>query len=304
MPVRSPGQSQLDFLWVNYGGPLEQDLIPSIDQLQKLLNGLSDSSITNIRVVNNKLVGYNKNNEEVFSVDIEDINKTPVSFTKRYITQEDIDKGCTYKKGTPVYSIIFSDNSELIAKIDEYQGDITNSIDIRVSDHIISGKLRVNNDKSLVLLKETNDGIVGDLKISPNVESIELTRELEGLKAKIILDNKGKTLKFKYLTLTDYLAIENPDPTTVYFIQGKKYFYFGRYAIGNGETNLDDYYTKDEIDAKLALVDVSEIEKLKLQINQNTQDLLILKGSEEQEGSVLNIVSNQIESALTWEEIN
>lgn len=304
MPVRSPGQSQLDFLWVNYGGPLEQDLIPSIDQLQKLLNGLSDSSITNIRVVNNKLVGYNKNNEEVFSVDIEDINKTPTSFTKRYITQEDIDKGCTYKKGTPVYSIVFSDNSELIAKIDEYQGEITNSIDIRVSDHIISGKLRVNNDKSLVLLKETNDGIVGDLKISPNVESIELTRELEGLKAKIILDNEGKTLKFKYLTLTDYLAIENPDPTTVYFIQGKKYFYFGRYAIGNGETNLDDYYTKDEIDAKLALVDVSEIEKLKLQINQNTQDLLILKGSEEQEGSVLNIISNQIESALTWEEIN
>lgn len=304
MPIREQGQSQLDYLWVNYGKPLELNKILTIEQIQELVNGVSDSSVTNIQVINNQLVGYNQKGDKIFSINIQDINKTPISFSKRYITQEDIDTGCTYKKGTSVYSLLFSDGSELIVKIDEYQGEITNSINITVSNNTISGKLRIDNGTSVIPLKETNNGVVADLKISSDTESIEFTKELDGLKAKIILDNEGKSLKFKYLTLDNYLAIEDPDPTTVYFIQGKKYFYFGRYAIGNGETNLDDYYTKDEIDAKLELLDFQNIEELKLQTDKNTKDLLKLQGSSDQEGSILNIISNQINSALTWEEVN
>lgn len=309
MPTRKPGQSQLDYLWENYGSrfvsdKLESDSIPSGELLQSIVQDINDSSITDFNVINGQLIGYNKKGERVSFVNLSDLGKVPISFQKRYITQEDIDNGCTYKKGTPVYSLLFSDKTELIAKIDEYQGDITNSIALEVSGNTISGKLRIDNGKSVVLLKETVGGIVADLKISSDDESVQLTKEFDGLKAKILLDNEGRTLKFKYLTLSDYLAIEEPDSTTIYFIKGKKYFYFGKYAVGTGETNLDNYYTKDEIDAKLKVLDPSDTGELLLQVQKNTKDLLKLNGPVEEEGSVLNIISNQIQTSLSWEEIN
>ena len=44
------------------------------------------------------------------------------------------------------------------------------------------------------------------------------------------------------------------DDTTMYFIKGSKYFYFGLYKMGgtSGSVELDDYYTKQEIDSKLS----------------------------------------------------
>lgn len=307
-PVRKPNQSQLDYLWYHYGdgsATTEDNGTPFIELLQSLISNNSDSSITDFQVVNKQLVGYNHEGKEICSVNLSDLQgNVPVAFKKRYITQEDIDKGYSYSKGTPVYSLSFADGSELLAKIDEYQGETTNSIALNVSEHFISASLKINNGTSVVPLKETRNGIVADLKISSDVESIELTKELEGLKAKIILDNEGRTLKFKYLALEDYLAIAEPDSTTVYFIQGKKYFYFGRYAIGTGETNLDNYYTKEEIDAKLKVLDPSNAGELLLQIEKNTQDLLKLQGPVDQEGSILNIISNNIDSAFEWQEIN
>lgn len=54
------------------------------------------------------------------------------------------------------------------------------------------------------------------------------------------------------------------------------------------------------IDQKVANLDVS---KLKAQLDEATSDILVLKGSENVEGSVLNIVTVQIENAFNWQEI-
>lgn len=295
MPIRQPGQSQLDYLWVNFGehyvsDTLEEKGIPSSKLLQELVNNVANSAINNLRVVDDQLIGYNKEGGEVFSMNVSEISneKLVVAFGKRYITQEDIDKGCVYSKGTPVYSLLFSDNSELVAKIDEYQGEITNSVAVDVNEHFISARLRVDNETSVVPIKETRNGVQADLNISPNVESIEFVKEFEGLKARILLDNEGKTLKFKYLTLTEYLEIEEPDPTTVYFLHGKKYFYFGRYLIGVTEDSLVGYYTKQQIDNKLK--DYVTKDYLRNELDKNTINQL-------------DIINTQINNALEWQTI-
>lgn len=252
---RLPGQSQLDYLWSNYGSyfvsdSLEEGSIPSSQLLQEITSNISDNAVNSLKVINGELVGSNIKGEQIFSIDISEFvtgGRSIVSFGKRYIADEDIANGCTYPKDTPVYSLRFSDDSELIAPIDQYQGVETNSIVVSIDNNQVSSSLKINNSNSIVPIKETANGIQADLKISSKVESIQLTKELEGLKAKILLDNAGRTLKFKLLTQSDYDVLD-PDTTTIYFIEGQSYFYFGSYLIGDGSTNLDNYYTKTEID--------------------------------------------------------
>lgn len=253
---RQPKQSQLDYLWVNFGSysvsdKLEQDTIPTSGLLDNLVTSIKEKSLNSLKVVNNQLVGNNINGTEIFNLDISEITsggKSITNFGRRYITQTDIDNGCAFPLDTPVYYIRFSDNTELIAKIDSYDGAETNSIVINVDNNQISGQLKINNEDSIVILKETKLGIQADLKVSTQESSIQLSKELEGLKARIILDNKGRQLQFKLLSLSQYLDTPKKDHTTVYFIEGKQYFYFGEYKIGGDTTNLDNYYTKDETD--------------------------------------------------------
>lgn len=257
---RRPGQSQLDYLWTNYGGysvssVLEENSIPTTELLQKLVDNLKQESLNSIKVVGDRLVGTNSDGEILFTIDIDDITTTGKSLTnfgKRYITNVDIENGCELPEESPVYFIRFSDNTELIAPIDQYCGIETNSVVVTIDSNQIYANVKINNQDSIVTLNETAQGLQADLKVSSDEDSIQLTKELEGLKAKILLDNAGRVLKFKLMSLDEYQNLPIKDTTTVYFLRNKKYFYFGEYLIGEGASNLDDYYTKQEIDDNIA----------------------------------------------------
>lgn len=257
---RIPGQSQLDYLWTNYGGysvssVLEENSIPTTELLQKLVDNLKQESLNSIKVVGDRLVGTNSDGEILFTIDIDDITTTGKSLTnfgKRYITNVDVENGCELPEESPVYFIRFSDNTELIAPIDQYCGIETNSVVVTIDSNQIYANVKINNQDSIVTLNETAQGLQADLKVSSDEDSIQLTKELEGLKAKILLDNAGRVLKFKLMSLDEYQNLPIKDTTTVYFLRNKKYFYFGEYLIGEGASNLDDYYTKQEIDDNIA----------------------------------------------------
>lgn len=257
---RRPGQSQLDYLWTNYGGysvssVLEENSIPTTELLQKLVDNLKQKSLNSIKVVGDRLVGTNSDGEILFTIDIDDITTTGKSLTnfgKRYITNVDVENGCELPEESPVYFIRFSDNTELIAPIDQYCGIETNSVVVTIDSNQIYANVKINNQDSIVTLNETAQGLQADLKVSSDEDSIQLTKELEGLKAKILLDNAGRVLKFKLMSLDEYQNLPIKDTTTVYFLRNKKYFYFGEYLIGEGASNLDDYYTKQEIDDNIA----------------------------------------------------
>lgn len=259
---RKPGQSQLDYLWTNFGPYQvssivgEEDSIPTTLLLETLVDSLKSESLNTLKVIGNDLVGTSITGNQIFAIDLNEIisgGKAITNFGRRYITQTDVENGSAYPADTPVYYLRFSDNTELVAKIDSYKGAESDNIVVTIDNGSILASLKINNADSVVELRNTEKGLQANLKIADSDSSIQLTKELEGLKAKIILDNKGRNLNFKLLSLDDYLFLPNKDATTIYFIEDKKYFYFGEYKIGEGSTNLDNYYTKDEIDNSATL---------------------------------------------------
>lgn len=276
---RIPGQSQLDYLWTTYGyykvsDELEKESIPTTELLQKLTSNISNQSVSNIKVIGDKLIGFSVSGEELFYTDISEFTgngKSISYFGKRYISQQDIDNGCLYALDSPVYFLRFSDGSELLAPIDQYQGQETSNIVVTINNNLISANLKINNSDTIIPIINTDRGIQADIKLANNIESIQLTKDLEGLKARIILNNEGKSLNFKYITLETYKAIENPDLTTVYFIENKNYFYFGKYKIGSGDSLiLDDYYTKDELNNIMATKEYVRDQLTNIEINWKT----------------------------------
>lgn len=276
---RVPGQSQLDYLWTTYGyykvsDELEKESIPTTELLQKLTSNISNQSVSNIKVIGDKLIGFSVSGEELFYTDISEFTgngKSISYFGKRYISQQDIDNGCLYALDSPVYFLRFSDGSELLAPIDQYQGQETSNIVVTINNNLISANLKINNSDTIIPIINTDRGIQADIKLANNIESIQLTKDLEGLKARIILNNEGKSLNFKYITLETYKAIENPDLTTVYFIENKNYFYFGKYKIGSGDSLiLDDYYTKDELNNIMATKEYVRDQLTNIEINWKT----------------------------------
>ena len=217
---RKPGQSQLDYLWVNYG-EFSVSTEPSDDTDAILTQGAINSIIQNFSGVSSVEVVEQEGNK-VLKVVTSDgkISTYPFpssitiqSFTKRQITQADRNKGCELPLGTWVYAILLSDGNEYLAPIDKYIGKSSESIIIDVIENTVYAELKISNRPSIVSLGVYGDGIPADL-----------------VEADLV------------------------DDTTMYFIKGSKYFYFGLYKMGGtfGSVELDDYYTKQEINSKLS----------------------------------------------------
>lgn len=274
---RVQGQSQLDYLWVNFGPysiskTFEENSIPTSKSVKDIVDTLQTDAVHSIKTVGKELICSNINGEVLSRINISDLinqGKTVIEFGRKYITDESVE----YPSGTPVYFIKFSDGTELLTEIDQYSGKNTDSISVNVDDNQIQANLKINNENSLIPILETEKGIKADLKVSNEDSSVKLSKELEGLKAKIVLDNEGRILKFKLLSLREYLDLANPDKTTVYFIKDRRYFYFGSNLIGDGTTDFDSYYTKDEVDNKFATKDqLNDISKLEVVDNLNSTD--------------------------------
>lgn len=186
MAQRKPKQSQLDYLWTNFG------------ELSKL------------KKQGDRLIGFNESGEELFQLDFEGSSSGASDSTI-------IDFG----KRQNEYYITLSDGTEFTAPSDLYEGSESNSFIISIEDNVISGQLKLNNEDSLIILSETDNGLKADIS--------------EDLK--------------------------------------------------EGLTILED------------------LTELKNTVDSNNNTLLLLNGDENQEGSVLNIVTTNINNAFNWQEI-
>lgn len=263
---RRPGQSQLDYLWVNYGGysvssipSSEPDVILTQEAITSILKEFKN--VTSVQILD-------KNGVQVLEVKTSDGKVTAYSlpasvtitnFTKRKVTQYDKDNGCTFPIESQVYSILLSNGAEYLAPIDNYKGKNSSSIILEVLDNTIQAELQISNKPSLIQLGIHNDGLFADLNISQQIGGISFQKLSDGLQGNIILQNTDKFIKFSLVTSQEYsdLAEVNLiDDSTMYFIKGQKYFYFGTYKIGgttsSGNVELDDYYTKQDVDSKLS----------------------------------------------------
>ena len=248
---RPQGMSQLDYLWLNFGGYQIGNSPSSTPQQNVILNELAVTSLiknaTNGGILNlqykdhptnsdlMQLVGTAIDGQVVSFVDIPKEVRVQ-SFTGRTVTQVDIDNGCKYPYGSKVLSIVLTNGKEflvdlnsldLVLKGAETKTTISEIIDGKVYNHVKIDKVSL----SVIELKETSYGVSAHLNISPDKTGVKLSTSTNGLKAEIPFGNRGN-IKFDRLSLNAYMALENKDDFTAYFITDKPYIFIGSQKFG------------------------------------------------------------------------
>lgn len=203
MAQRAPKQSQLDYLWVNFGeysisSPTSKDdedkQLPTVELVNTLLESIKDQALNSLKIIGNYLIGYSINGNEINRIDISEFKKggngdstisgnTIESYGTRYITKTDVSNGCQFLEGTAVRYLRLSDGSEFITGAEGYSGAETNSVIITITGNQISAELKLDNENSVIeLSNKSNKGLRADLKVDNN-SSIKLTKSTDGLKA-------------------------------------------------------------------------------------------------------------------------
>ena len=249
---RPQGMSQLDYLWLNYGGYQIGTSPSSTPQQNVVLNELAVTSLiknaTNGGILsleykehpndNNlmQLIGKSVDGQVITFVDMpKEVHVQ--SFVGRTVNSVDIDNGCQYPFGTKVISIVLTNGKEFLVSLDslglvlsgaETKTSISEIKDGKVYNHVKVDKVSL----SVIELTESSYGLAAQLNISPDKTGVQLVKADNGLKARIPLGESGKYIKFDRLSLNAYMALSNKDDSTVYFITDKPYIFIGSQKYG------------------------------------------------------------------------
>lgn len=249
---RPQGMSQLDYLWLNFGGYQIGSTPSSIPQQNVILNELAVTSLiknateggiislkyedhpTDPNLV--KLVGCSVDGREITFVSMpKEVHVS--SFVGRTVSQADIDNGCPYNFGTKVLSIVLTNGQEYLVSLNSLGLVLEGAETSTVISEIKNGKVynHVKVDKvalSVIELKESTYGVSAHLNISPDDTGVKLTKASNGLKAQIPIGKTGNYIKFDRMSLNSYMALPNKDDSTVYFITDKAYIFVGSQKYG------------------------------------------------------------------------
>lgn len=252
---RPHGMSQLDYLWVNFGGYKvsneassipQEDVILTEQALTDLIQKSTSGGITALtfrehptKTDTMELIGTSINGSVLTVVEMPK-EVYVQSFSHRTVTQTDIDNGVPYPINSEVLSIVLTNGTEYLVSLEELnlviRGGDTDTISTNVTNGVVNSHLKIdagNNSISVVEIKSNSNGIYSNLKISQKSTGLELTKEEDGLSGRIPLGTTGYSIKFDQMTLSQYQALETKDPSTLYFITDKPYIYLGgtRYGV-------------------------------------------------------------------------
>lgn len=335
-PPRPQGMSQLDYLWLNFGGfqvanevsptPSEQTLLSekAITALIKRLEA-SGSGITSLmydRDPDNP--GMMRLTGQAIDGSILTVVRMPeevhvVGFVGRRATQADIDNGFTYPVNSQVLAITLSNGDEYLVSLEELNlvvsGGETDTIFNEVTNGVVKSDVkfdRGNNELSVVKLKKSSSGLYANLAISEDETGIKLIKERGALKAQMPIGTTGYNLKVDTKTLAEYMNIPFKDPGTIYFITDVPYIFLGtrRYGVNiepgdapivsliyDPDTLTLAYKRADESDIRLvSLGPVSEIQNGMMSKEQYIE-LLKLKTALDGIVDVKDYVSEQVSTA-------
>lgn len=252
---RPHGMSQLDYLWINFGGYKvsneassipQEDVILTEQALTDLIQKSTSGGITALtfrehptKTDTMELIGTSINGSVLTVVEMpKEVHVQ--SFSHRTVTQTDIDNGVPYPINSEVLSIVLTNGTEYLVSLEELnlviRGGDTDTISTNVTNGVVNSHLKIdagNNSISVVEIKSNSNGIYSNLKISQKSTGLELTKEEDGLSGRIPLGTTGYSIKFDQMTLSQYQALETKDPSTLYFITDKPYIYLGgtRYGV-------------------------------------------------------------------------
>lgn len=213
--TRRPGESQLDFLWNNYGNrPVASDTknpesIPSMGLLNRLLQTLKEEAVGSVVREGSFVVIRSVDGVEMGRFDIKELQGvySVVDFGHRVVTEDDIAAGCKYDLYTPVYYITLDNDQTFWVPSEAYFGGETGGIKTTVQDRRVTSYLKFDPNSSIAF------------------------KDDEGLFGEIRLDSEDATIRFDMVSMQTYTSI-TPKENTIYFIKNRPYFFFNGFRIG------------------------------------------------------------------------
>lgn len=245
---RAQGQSQLDYLWTNFGNSEITNSLSEIPSNEKiptekavvqylrteLAKANTDITIES-EVVNNIVTLRFKDGHGTLLKQVSFQEGSRITkFDKFISTQEDVDKGYVSRPNILCLTIEDSSGQRLFLELSEinHSGSESDSIIVSVIGTKIGAELKIDNPivNKTIELRTTNHGLRGDIVIDPE-SPIILSKGENGLQATYKWSNEVIDVKFKALTSNEYYLIKYPDEGTIYFIidnpciffRGKKY---------------------------------------------------------------------------------
>ena len=335
-PPRPAGMSQLDYLWLNFGGRQiatevspnpSDDVLLSEKAITTLVQNLQDSGVAITSLMYDKdpdnpgmmrLTGQSINGSLVTVVRMpEEVHVA--GFVGRRATQADIDNGFKFPINSQLLAITLTNGEEFLVSLEELNlvitGGETDTIFNEVTNGVVKSDVKLdrgNNELSVVKVKKSSSGIYAHLEISDDETGIELVKERGALKARMPIGTTGYSLKVDNMTLAEYMNIPIKDSGTLYFITDVPYIFLGtrRYGVNiepgdapivslvyDPDTLTLAYKRSDESDIRLVkLGPVSEIQN-GMMTRQQYADLLKLKIALDDIISVKDYVSEQVGTA-------
>ena len=174
---RQKGQSQLDYLWTNYGIYAVSDTvedntdeyIPSQKLLLTLLGEVEDKSVGSMSLDGETLVLTSTSGKEIQRVDASEMippSVTITDFGQKVVTQEDVSKGCPFPLHTTVYYITLNTGKSFYVKTPKEQLDkLQQELDL-----LSSIRLSISDDKKYIQLKDANGTDLGKINTADFVK--------------------------------------------------------------------------------------------------------------------------------------
>ncbi len=250
---RPLGMSQVDWLWVTYSpynvqnepSEVPSDAIILTEQaINSLISKATGGSIVSLiygedpdnpdqmRLMGKSAIG------EVITVAYLPKEEHINSFSKRKVTQTDVDSGCTYTVGTDVLAITTNLGNSYLVDIEDLvvsiSGGETDTVYTEVINNVVTSNVKIdsnNNANAAVEIKNTTKGLYTKLKFDNDNSDVTFSSNSDGLSATIPIEG-GTNIRFRKLTLDEYLVLE-PVEDTLYFITDYPYVYLNglRYGI-------------------------------------------------------------------------
>ena len=231
---RKPGQSQLDYLWTNFGSlevsnksnenPSNETLLTEVAIINLLKNNLAKiDAVLDAKIDGNVVTLLIKDQQGTILSQIEmDLS---LGFERYVSTEEDVNNGLISKSGLTCLKLTTATGQEFLIEL--MSGSETDTIITTVRDNKISAKLKIDNpvtDKS-VEIKQFSTGIQANLLVN-NKSSVKVDKTEDGILVHQTWEDESIDLKTKALTTNQYLMITEIDDGTIYFLTDRPYIFF------------------------------------------------------------------------------
>lgn len=261
--------SQLDWLWTNYGDKKASNEVSETPSDEVILTEKAFIDYLNSELakvdVSLKINSYEEDNNIVLEI-LNDkgyiLSKTSfqkgtyiTKFDKGISTEEDVDKGISSKVGSLYLNLQDSIGQDYYIDLSclNHIGQETDSIQIFVKDQKIAGQLKINNpivDRSVDIIS-TPYGVKAELIIDPDSDSsITISKSEKGISCHHKWNGNENEIRFKVLTMDEYLTLPKIDYGALYFITDLPYIYFRSIKYGS-TTSLVGYVTETMLDDSL-----------------------------------------------------